>query len=118
MAFLFERRALIFMASSGTRQWGTTARAISRSVPACFDPKHAGTDREIARAVVPHCRVPLEAMKINARRSNRNAIEFGFLPGDRKGDRCIQDVAEVECIIRVLPEVVAFDLNVPAECLL
>src|SRR5205823_2533004 len=79
------------------------------------DSEDASARWEEARLVMPHGCVPLEAPDICRAEANRNAIQLGFWPSDRKSNRRVEENAEVIRVIGKFPEVLAIGFDVFAE---
>jgi len=59
-----------------------------------------------------------QAVKVRNARANGKPADFGPVPGDRERDGSIEKHAEVESIVRVFPQVIAVNDQVPPESLL
>ena len=73
---------------------------------------------EEARVYAAHYHERCQAVIVRDARTDGKPADFGPVPCDRKRDWCIEKYAEVESIVRVLPQVIAVNDQVAPERLL
>src|SRR5437867_1289519 len=86
-----NKPAVIAPRESGPRAVGLELVAKVCCLLECLiviDSERRSIDGKEPRTIMPYRGIPLETLDINCVYSKRNAVQFGFLPGDGECDRC------------------------------
>src|SRR5260370_28695230 len=65
--------------------------------------------REVSRAGMTEVQVSLESMQIDGADASGDAVQFGVVPSDGKGDARVEQYAEVVRTVSVFPEIIGID---------
>ena len=71
--------------------------------------------REVSRPRVTERPVGLEAVQIDRAHPSRHPVQLGVVPRDGERERGVQQRTEIVGIVRILPEIVGIDQQVPSQ---